>query len=443
MTVIAVTITLLRPAFHGLDSQGQAQWPPAPVRVLGALKAGAHALEDSHTADLAHAAIARIAGSPPPVIHAPDAVDLEVPGTYTDRTSLPEKLTKSNDSKPERFLGLQLFGMDSKNRDLKPQGGMALDGRVIDVLIDIDLPSDETAALDAAAALIPYFGRSQDPAMIEVRHAELLPASPTRVSWYPREDAAGRTRGWQPNTIEWMDENYARVFGEAPALNALPPLPAGAYTRTLTYSPVRIRPGSMAVVPLEFPVEQHRVRKLFLEVAQDLPSGWRAFPLTVSGHAASDGRLVGIGFLTNGGHAGDPSPATIVADAVARSGLRGGRPVRLSAAHEPRTWERVSRRWVSTTPLRAFPDPRVLTFVVTQEIADRYGTTAIVQEAQASPVSAQDHRWSGDGLTDGFGQWWVSIETADEIKGPLMLGASTEQGFGMFRPTEHVTRSQS
>lgn len=441
--MIAVTITLFRPAFHGLDSRGRAQWPPAPVRVLGALKVGAHALEDPHTADLAHEAISRVAGAPPPVIHAPDAKDMGIPGTYTDKTALPEKLTSAHGSKPWQFLALRHFDMDSGNRDLKPQGGMALDGHVIDVHVDVDLTDDQMAALDAAAARVPYFGRSQDPAMLAVHPAEQMPPPTRCVSWYPREDAVGQTRGWQPNTIEWMDENYERVFGEDPALNVLPPLPAEPYTRALAYSPVRVRAGSMTVVPLEFPVEQQRVRKLFLEIVNDLPSGWKAFPLTIGGHAASDGRLVGIGFLGNGGHTGDPSLATIVVNAVARSGLRGGRPVRFSAAHEPRTWERASHRWVSTTPLRAFPDPRVLEFAITKEIADRYGTTVTLLEAHASPVSAQDHRWSSEGLTDGFGQWWLRIETEDEIKGPLTLGASTERGFGMFRPADHVTRSQS
>lgn len=443
MTVITVTMTLFRPAFHGLDSRGRAQWPPAPVRVLGALKAGAHALGDPRAANLAHAAIARIAGSPPPVIHAPDAIDLEVPGTYTDRTSLPERLTSSHGSKPQQFLGLQHFDMDSSNRDLKPQGGIALDGRTIDVLVDVDLTSEEIAALDAAAALVPYFGRSQDPAMLEVRPAEKLPRPAGCVSWYAREDAGGRTRGWQTNTVEWMDENYERVFGDDPASNPLPPLPAEAYTRMLTYSPARVHPGSMTVVPLGCSIEQHHVRSLFGEMAREIPTGWSTFPLTLSGHAASDGRLVGIGFLGNAGKADDPSPAVVVANAVERAGLRHGRPVRLSAAHEPRTWEKPSRSWVSTTPLRAFPDARVLAFALTQEIADRYSTAVMVREAQTSPARPQDHRWSGEGLTDGFGQWWVTLETTDEVEGPLSLGASTDQGFGMFRPADPATRSQS
>ncbi|GAA2094543.1 type I-G CRISPR-associated protein Csb2 [Brevibacterium salitolerans] len=441
---IAVTVRLLRPAFHGLDSQGQAQWPPAPVRLLGALKAGAHALGDSQTAKRAHTALARIAGSPPPVIHTPEAKDLRIPGTYTDRTWLPEKLTSAHGSKPEQYLGLEAFGLDSKNRDLKPQGAMALAGHVIDVHVDVDLSSDEIEALDAAAALVPYFGRSQDHAMLQVRPVERgsTPSS-SCVSWYPREDAAGQTRGWQPNTIEWMDENYTRVFGEDPALRVLPPLAAVAYTRSLTYHRVRVRKGSMTVIPLETSIEQHRVQKLFLEMSRLMPSGWHVFPLTVSGHAAADGRLVGVGLLGPEGHDWAQSPAQLVLEAVANANLPSGRSVRLSGAHEPSTWENPSRRWISTTPLRGFPDARVLSHVLAEEIAARYGSASVVLDAQASPVRAQDHRWSSEGLTDGFGQWWVTIETADEIEGPLMLGASTDRGFGMFRPIDSAARSQS
>lgn len=441
---LAVTIRLLRPAFHGLDSQEHAQWPPAPVRLLGALKAGAHALENSQAAMRAHTALARIAGSPPPVIHAPHAKDLRIPGTYTDRTWLPEKLTSVHGSKAVQHLGLEAFGLDSKNRDLKPQGAIALDGHVIDVDIDVDLSPDEVEALDAAAALVPYFGRSQDHAMLQVRSAE-RGSAPTahRVSWYPREDAAGPTRGWQPNTIEWMDENYARVFGEDPALNVLPPLPAAAYTRPLTYSPVRVRPGSMTVVPLEASIPQHRVQGLFLEMSRQMPSGWRAFPLTVSGHAASDGRLVGVGLVGPAGKEGEPSPAMLVLDAVEHSDLPSGRSVRLSGTHEPRTWERPSRKWRSTTPLRGFPDARVLAHLLAGEITDRYGTASKLLDAQVAPVRAHDHRWPGEGLTDGFSQWWVTIETTAEIEGPLMLGASTDRGFGMFCPVDSATRSQS
>lgn len=444
MTLV-VSIGLLRSIFHGLDSQGRAQWPPAPVRLLGALKSGAHALEDPPLADLAHAALARIATSPPPVIHAPDARDLQIPGTYTDRTWLPERLiTTTHGSEPGQYLGLGLFGMDSGNRDLKPQAAMTLDGRVIDVHIDVDLPPEEVEALDAAAALVPYFGRSQDAAMLRVRSVEQGSAPPTSgVIWYPHADASGPTRGWGPNTIEWMNENYARVFGEDPTLNILPPLPAEAYTHALTYSPVRVRPGSMSVIPLKTSVAQHLAPKLFTEMSQQMPTSWQAFPLTVSEHAASDGRLVGIGFLGPAARTGEPSPAALVLDAVERSGFPEGRSVRLSRTHDPCTWEKPSHRWISTTPLRAFPDARVLTHVVVQEIADRYNTTALVREAHAAPIRAQDHRWSGEGLADGFGQWWVTVETAEQIEGPLMLGASTERGFGMFRPNDHATRSQS
>ncbi len=440
---VVISVTLVRPAYHGLAHGWRVQWPPDPVRLLGALKSGAHALDDSTLSVTAHAALLRLVEAPPPTITAPRHVRLDHPPTYTDRTGLPDRLSSTYEEKAARLLTLAPFGMDSSNRDAKPRDGVALAGHVLDFEVDVDMPPNEVDALDAAARHIAYFGRSEDAAVVEVSRQSRDKAvdDDSRVRWYPSFDRAGDSRGWQPNTIEWMDQNHSRVFSDDPVVSSLPALPTTGYVRPLTYStdgPPTVGP-MLTVVRLPASTEQSQTPSLLRRLYPLIPSGWKALPLTASSHRSSDGRLVGLGFYRlDDAKTGDQPPPLV----ELREEL-GGPPAdqRLVASLLPETWTGPARRWVSTTPLRGFPQLMILEDALRREAERRFGLGVEVVEASTHARTSRQHRWANSAYTDGLGLWWVTLDFAQPITGPLQLGASTEHGFGAFLPEGRRKRS--
>lgn len=431
-----VSVTLVRAAFHGRTRSGDVQWPPDPVRLLGALKSGAHALDDTALSAAAHSALNRLVEAPPPTITTPHDVLLGHPATYTDRTGLPERISAKYEERPGRLLTLAPFDMDSSNRDAKSRDGVALDGHRIDFEIDLDLPPDEIQALDAAARHIAYFGRSEDAAVVEV--LQQPDDSPTdddrRVTWYPF-DTEGGSRGWQPNTIEWMDECFSRVFANDPVVSSLPSLPPTGYVRPLTYrtvGPQADRP-LLHIVRLPEPKEQQLTPSLLRRLHPLIPTGWKALPLTASSHPNSDGHLLGLGLYPcdDADMTVNPSPDL----SPLRDELGVLPPVhRQLTSLLPETWVGPARHWTSTTPLRGFPQLMVLEDALKREADKRFGIDVVIVEASTQEQKSRDHRWANSAYTDGFGLWWVTVDFAQPVVGPLQLGSSTEHGFGAFLP---------
>ncbi|NMO01849.1 type I-U CRISPR-associated protein Cas5/Cas6 [Gordonia sp. TBRC 11910] len=437
---IVVRVTLLRATYHGLARDERVQWPPDPVRLLGALKSGVHALDGSPSSATAHSALNRLVEASPPTIRTPRHVRLEHPDTYTDRTGLPLRLSSKYEEQPARLLTLAPFGMDSSNRVTKRRDGVALAGHVLDFEIDVDMPPNEVSALDAAARHIPYFGRSEDAAMVEVQQQARETTDDDLVAWYPSDDPDGNSRGWQPNTLEWMDENYLRVFSDDPVVSSLPSLPPTGYVRPLTYStdaPLAIQPAATAliVLPLRVSTDQYRTPRLLgrLHEHKLMPSGWKPLPLTASFHQNSDGRLVGLGFYPSDDADTTEPPAQWLPKLHEK--LSGDQAQqRQLASLLPETWTGPARRWTSTTPLRGFPQLMILEDALRREAEQRFGLDVEIIEASTHARTRREHRWANSTYTDGFGLWWVTLEFTQPLTGPLQLGASTKHGFGAFLP---------
>lgn len=438
---IVIRVTLVRAAFHGLTREGRVQWPPDPVRLLGALKSGAHAPDDPAVSVTAHDALNRLLDAPPPIITTPLHVPLDHPDTHTDRTGLPDKLSSTYEEKASRLLTLAPFAMDSSNRDAKPRDGVALAGRILEFEIDVDLTPDEAHALDAAARHIAYFGRSEDAAIVEVlpQPRATMADDDTRLRWYPSFNPRGNSRGWQANTIAWMDENHARVFSDDPTVSSLPSLPPTGYVRPLTYSTDAPTADQFVLTVVRLPSsrQQHQTPTLLRRVRPHVPSELRILPLTASSHPNSDGRLVGLGIYP-GGDAATGETQSLLAELREVVGVPPDDQRELVSL-KPETWTGPARRWTSTTPLRGFPQLMILEYALRQEAQRRFSVDVGVAEASTHARTSREHRWANSAYTDGLALWWVTLEFARPITGPLQLGASTEDGFGAFLPS---TREQ-
>nr|WP_272905693.1 type I-U CRISPR-associated protein Csb2 [Sediminivirga luteola] len=452
---MAIDVHWYRNSYHGLRADGTAEWPPSPARLLGALMAGAYRLQDPTAREHALAAIRRISAAPPPVLDVPEVRPLNIPDTYTEKTWSPVRITASD---AKNWLNLEHLSMPTSSRAAKPQDGVALADSRLTAYVDVDLPATQFDSLVAAAAEVPYFGRSHDPADIVVRRAEKdepaqLAPTGTRRTLRPRQSRRGDIRGWLPHTVDWYEANHARILGEDPAINSLPPIPADGNVEWLRYVPAKDADGPCEIIPLDSSVPHHRIPGVIAQINQVLRDNtdslelpWLAFAATVSAHAHADGRCVGVGITLH--PAADVDPVSVGPEHLDRAagaveaaltgitlpgpGRRVGQPAALTA----NKWTRSSSRWVSVTPLREFPDDRVLEAKLTEALRGRFGVELTRLACRRLPIHDYEAVWSEVTLHDGFGQWWLEMELSEPIAGPLLLGASNEFGFGLLQPVE-------
>lgn len=475
--MLTVIVHFHRRFFHGLREDGSVDWPPSPARLAGALMAGAHALKDPAVQEAALGAIRAITCADPPAISAPQHVALGIPDTFTEQSWLPDRATAKT---LKSYVDLGLLAMASTSRTKKPQDGVALADDWLGFEIDASLSDNEALALSQAAAQIGYFGRSSDPAEILVHRGKLDDAvsagiihsgsieADLRRQWWPRPSARGLTRGWQPNTVDWYEANFARTFGTDVKTSSLSPLPALGYVRPLHYSTVLPQDENCTVVPLERSIPQHSAPTILSALNTELPAGWLAFPAVFTTSRWADGRCVGIGLMRQVAQRANQGPSSVASSSTdtsvvvetgpsnastdlvhvemlveqwlaSRSDLPGGQRVISADALDASHWSSTSRHWRSVTPLRAFPDLRVLQHQLSIEADRRFGSGITVVEASVEPVPRFAERWSNARFTDGYGQWWLEIEFDDEITGPVLLGASTDHGHGLFRPLKEAS----
>lgn len=443
--MLVINVDLLRPTFHGLAEGGRVDWPPSPLRLAGALTAGAYALQDHGLQRQALAAIDQLVAERNPDIYAPEKLDLAIPATFTQRTGIPEKLTANELGK---VLDVSIHGFDTSSRSLKPLSAVALDGRSLSYVVEsLDLDDDRLEALDAAAQHVPYFGRSQDPAVITVAN-ELVERGAGRSKWIPVDSPGGKSRGWQSNSPQWMQINF-EIVRDARKQSLLS---AHGYSRTLRYmlvgesaqegtSPEGTSP--VVLIPVQQPIASQHVPKLMRRLnekleQQNLVGSAVAFPAVFSAFEHSDGRCLGIGFTVVNAHevlsnetlsdlTGLVRGLTIENDS--RPILRPNR-----ATLQTSRWTKAASTWKSATPLRGFPDIRVLDYALRSEIQSKYGQSLTVEvvRAETEPIESWHVRWPTADFQDGLTQWWVQLELSGAISGPLQLGASTDLGFGLF-----------
>lgn len=451
--MIDIHVRFWRPAFHGRRDSGEADWPPSPARLIGALLAGAYSLaDDDERRATALEAIQFLTLHEPPTITAPESIELTLPATFTESTWKPSRLIES---KAERYLDLSHLGFNSASRVEKTQGGTVLADTLLSYRINASLDDAALAALRSAASRVAYFGTSKDPADITVEPAsEPLAPVTGRVHrrWNARPRANGASRGWQHNTVEWFDLNFERVFGTDPAITRLAPAAAHAYTRPLHYTAVGpAGREEFAILPLVRSVPHHAIAQHLggLNAAlRDARQPWLAIPLTVSNFAHADGRLVGVGLLPRQPEQADEvSPAsneealliaehalvTIEQHAAARYPRRT-RAVGPSGALQARTWIGPSASWYSVTPLRAFPHEHIARVRLDEELRARFGVGIDALSITREPAASFSSKWSDRPYTDGFGQWWASFTVDTPIEGPLLLGSANDDGFGLFHP---------
>lgn len=461
-----ITVSWDRPEYHGLRQDGMVDWPPSPLRLLGALISGAHTLADdpgNRRADgvaasraMALEAIQKLSEAPPPTIHAPRAYPLDLPGTYTQKSGL-DAAGKGSAKHMKDFLDLSLVNLDTTSRTLKPVDGVALEAPTIVYEVDLNLESALVEALEAAAWMVGYFGRSFDPAGISITRAR--PDTSSLRPLVASPSTGGLTRGWTPLSVQWYEINYQRLFGAGGL--PLPAVPDVGYVQPLHYgTDVPARP--LEIIPLPQSVPNHRIPPLLHALLERtsfvLPSQVRLFPVVNAGHPQSDGRCLGIGLVAayeaeSNREQNGPSPRDYLAASAAELAPLVWEPplvdyrvgptpnVNAWALHTAR-WTAASAAWVSATPYRGFPDQMVVEYAVTEEIQRRFSIEVEVS-ASPSPRKRFEHRWGQQQFSDGLMDWWLELRFPTPVSGPLLLEDNQKFGTGLFVPEQATGNEQT
>lgn len=433
-----------RPEYHGLREDGSVDWPPSPMRLLGALTAGAYAMGDPQRS-LALAALDKVMGAPPPLIYASRKYDLALPATYAQKSGLDAE-SKGNAKHVKDFLDLSLVRMDTGSRILKPVDGVSLDAPVAVFEIEVVLSCDELAALTQAAGHIGYFGRSSDPAGLDVTVEPPMGINNQYLRrLVPIPTTTGKTRGWTPWSGKWLQSNHKRMFGGGQL--PLPPIPATGYVQPLRYG---LAPQSETVQILEVarsipsPQVPRFLRALQKELPSDLSGGVSSFPLINAGHQYGDGRCLGLGFTSIDRGEKTASRHEILAVASEVGALLSDEPLNKyqtgpvpqesSRTLQEWYWERKALEWVSATPYRGFPDQMVVEHVISTEAQRRFGIGVEILGCSPNPRYRWEHRWKQDLFADGLMDWWIRLRVPEAIEGPLMLHDNQSLGTGLFVP---------
>lgn len=436
-----------RPEYHGLRENGTVDWPPSPVRLLGALTSGAYKLPKESRGQVLEG-LQAISESPPPLIYAPEAHGLDLPDTYTQKSGL-DALAAGTGKHMREFLDLSLVGLNAASSTRKPVDGVALDeGRVV-YEVDAALVPTQTSALRVAAWNVPYFGRSMDPASLELLGRRPDVSSLNRLLGTPT--TSGMTRGWTARSMSWYQMNYERLFegGDLP----LPAVPSAGYVQPLDYA-VGVRRMPVQIVPVTRSVPSHRV-PAFMQTLEGLdgfhlPEDLSVFPAVNAGHERSDGRCLGVGITAQENNAATRGKLLAAASELAplvweRSLLKYqvGPTPRLDAwTLQDERWTGSGADWVSATPYRGFPDEFMVRHVVGEEIKRRFGVEPEVT-AYTSPQNRWEHRWAQGRFSDGLRDWWVQIRLPLPVSGPLLLTENQRFGTGVFVSRQEPLRSRA
>ncbi|MBW3085830.1 hypothetical protein KEM60_02041 [Austwickia sp. TVS 96-490-7B] len=434
-----MVVDLLQPAFHGLRSDGSPDWPPSPLRLAQALMAGCHGAGRDEDAV---AALTALVSLPAPRIHTGRDVCGGVPATYTSKTGSPPGSRHASRANLNGWVDLSMVGLTTNNRTAKAQDAVYLSDPRIVFSVDDPQSSVDVVALDRAARRVPYLGRSQD--MCDMSVVTTEPIYP-EVTWQVKGSAGEgpASRGWSSQSVAWMDlKHELTVSGATVPVPSPIPAYAPAWRYVARNSPTQVAGvggDDLVVVPFPRRCSGQRAMATAGAVRRMIAASWpevSVFPCVNAGSQHSDGSGHGLAFFVDTPLVG--SSAAVEAAVSARAGSPAlfadpGAPTSARAVKTAR-WRQSSRRWVSATPVRSFPDIRVLSYHLPRWVG-AYGADVESWSVSSSPVERWQHRCRQPG--DGNDLWWLSMTLSHEVAGPLLVGASRDSGFGLFVPEEN------
>lgn len=195
----------------GADARRAPEWPPSPVRLIGALLDAAHG-QPGGAADPAIDVVQRLAGATAPVIVAPRAATDPADDDEVAVLRGASQWAPRNPAKAEITGGLSLRDLAGP-RAAVDKGGVAIgDGQVVFVWEDLTLTANELTTLGTLAEDVAWLGTSRSPVLLRFTTG---PLPDSGVRWRALRPGAARRADCQVRistgrTVEAFDVEYAR-----------------------------------------------------------------------------------------------------------------------------------------------------------------------------------------------------------------------------------------
>lgn len=186
--------------YYALSSAsfGRPEWPPSPVRLVGALLAAAHETPSADT-DASRTVLQAICTADAPTVFAPEMVDVDENAPSDDaRPGIdpvvgfrgPSRWAPRNHSDSEvKKSGLSTRNL-ARDRAEVHKGGVAVGDQSIEIRWDaLELAPEDLAILRALADEVTFLGTSRSPAIVSV--SDEAPAVEREDAWDPA-DAGSR-----------------------------------------------------------------------------------------------------------------------------------------------------------------------------------------------------------------------------------------------------------
>lgn len=204
--------------YYALSSAsfGRPEWPPSPVRLVGALLAAAHETPSADT-DASRTVLQRLCAASAPTVFAPEMVDV---GDDAPRDEArpgidpvigfrgPSRWAPRNHSDSEvKASGLSTRNL-ARDRAEVHKGGVAIGDQTIEIRWnDLELTAADLAALRALADEVTFLGTSRSPAIVSV--SSDAPAETREDAWEPAEAGSRGDTG-----IRVPDAGLLRAFDQ-------------------------------------------------------------------------------------------------------------------------------------------------------------------------------------------------------------------------------------
>lgn len=243
--MLRITVRFPLGVYHAQSAQSaeEPEWPPSPLRLVGALLAAAHERPGADP-EPDRAVLAQLCEQPAPTIVAPVSVAVgkpiaRIPEQAQNRAGAAVRLRGATRWAPRNYLGRTLSARNiGRDRAAVSKVGVALGSRPVHFIWpDLTLDAPTLDRLRHLAGDVAFLGTTRSPALVEV---DDTPAVEPYGAWEPVDDRDGTRAGVDvrvpdPQTIQMFDVRAAARRSTNGRLQSAGFVPQHAIGRRVAY----------------------------------------------------------------------------------------------------------------------------------------------------------------------------------------------------------------
>lgn len=423
MTTLTVKVKFLANRYSG--HQDTCSFPPSPARLGAALVSAAHEAFDNPAE--ARKTIQRLSRQEDPIILVPPTWFISSGAGYMQPILSVQagRNAKKRDFKDRARFWEEVGGASKKYVN----GHWSIVGDLYYHWRHTDLNTTEISLLKTLLRSVPYLGRECDTASLDVAAvttAQLMSLTDSHHTLLlPSPQGEVQLRRLTPRYLSWLDYRFEANRDE----QAARPPAANHRIEMIAFSQVSLDgagESALMIQPLKEGLSVSEVLRLtkYFNTAPDRNHNsiqrLFAFPIVRAAHRWADGKVLGIGFLSNN------TEIFHVTEYPAYQKLQeyfGGDGF-LSRYMDERYWRRSSQIWTTSVPFIAHPDKWVARMQILSAVPG-----AEITELESAPIRSGQH-WMSTATTQRA--WHIALRTPKSVAGPIVL--DHEAGSGVLVP---------